>query len=124
MKPKIRAVYFIQNEDGRYIQYRSYRLETCWTTDINNARIYHKLGAAKGTVTWMVNQHPGISIPTILEFELIPSNAKVIDITAHVQASITKKIAKDKAYEIRRADDLKWRLLREQQEIADQLAKL
>lgn len=88
-----RLVYFVRNEDGLYYAHRAkWYYNACWTDKLSHAKLLTTIGAAKSTCTWMKNTFPQKSVPNLIEYDLDPRKGKVIDVTAHVQASITKKM--------------------------------
>ena len=86
-----RLMYFVQREDGQfYSGQKKWPYNACWVPKLSHAKLLTKIGPAKSACTFMHKHYPNQQPIHIIEFDLSPSNGKVIDITAHVQASITK----------------------------------
>lgn len=61
-----------------------------WTT-IDRAKIYPKVGPAKGIITWWFGNYPKFGCPELLEFDIDPAKANVVDLTNECNSKISKK---------------------------------
>lgn len=62
-----------------------------WQDTIEKAKFYPKIGTAKGQVSFWYREYPEYGCPDIIEFDLDPAKAKVLDIRAETDANILKR---------------------------------
>lgn len=86
-------VYIIRNKEGKYFRPigRSGMGEN-WV-ELNSAKIYTKIGPAKGQCTWFFSNYPKFGCPELLEFDIDPQNATVLDLTTETEKKIKQKKA-------------------------------
>lgn len=108
-------IYVVRNGAGLF--FRPAGMGSCrerWVT-MDRAKFYPKVGPAKSQVTWwsqnVIEQGPYV----LLEFDLQPENAAVIDLTAHVSS---QQSAKEKREAKRALRDLAAKKQRLEQEIS------
>lgn len=91
-------IYLVRNREGKFFRPvgRSGYGEN-WTS-IDRAKIYPKVGPAKGIITWWFSNYPKFGCPELLEFDIDPAKATVVDLTSECKG----KIAKKKALELKR----------------------
>lgn len=117
-------IYLVRNKQGKFFRPvgQSGGREN-WTS-VDRAKIYPKVGPAKSIITWWFSNYPKFGCPELLEFDIDPSKATVLDLTSES----TDKIAKKKAAELKR--ELKYKqyqkecLEREKTEIEKKLKNL
>lgn len=68
--------YIVQNQEGKYYRNKGYnghdgttQFNSSWIDDINKAKVYQKIGSAKGRVTYFFKNWPEYGKPKILIFE-------------------------------------------------------
>lgn len=84
------TLYAVQNEKGQYFRAKGYSGSgNTWVDDINKAKIYPKIGGARGTITWFANNYP--KYPTLKLLKLTVSNVEVLDETERVNKAKDKK---------------------------------
>lgn len=107
--------YVARNHHGEYCRGKS------WVSDLDDARLYRRIGPAKTAVTKRARVHPTEPAAHILEWKLDIATATVIDMadkTAKTVARIEKrKAAKLEAYKERRRADLERELARKTEEL-------
>ena len=96
------VLYAVRNSEGKFFRAKGYNGggET-WVADINKAKIYGKIGGARGTITYFANdtKYP---VPDLLK--LTVGSIEVIDETKRVQKAKEKKAIAEAAYNKRIAD--------------------
>lgn len=114
------AIYVVQNEKGQFFRAKGYGGggET-WVDDINKAKLYGKIGGARGTITWFANTYPQYPILKLLK--LTVGAVEVIDETARVTKAKEKKVKDQVEYEKRQAQ---YKLLKAQEEFDNAQKKL
>ena len=102
-------VYVVQNAEGKYLVGSNYDGKGAWVDNIDDARVWLKLGQPRSQVTWFAQHHPDKAIPNIVE--LTAGNPVVLDESKRVQKVIQKKAEKEgmstKAYANKVIRDLK-----------------
>lgn len=99
MKEPLLVLYAVRNRDGQYFRSKGYGYGDTWVDELKKARIYAKIGPARGTVTFFANAYPQFGIPEILELRV--NDVVVLQETERVQKSMDRK-AKKVADRVRR----------------------
>ena len=64
-------LYAVQSKDGKWLRAKGYSGSgNSWVENIEDAKIYPKLGNARRQVTWWSNHFPDFGIPLIIEFQI------------------------------------------------------
>lgn len=117
-------IYLVRNKEGKFFRPVGRGGYGKNWTSIDRAKIYPKVGPAKSIITFWFGHYPKFGCPELLEFDIDPAKATVLDLTIES----TDKIAKKKAAELKR--ELKYKqyqkecLEREKAEIEKKLKKL
>lgn len=73
-------LYILRNQEGKFFRAKGYGgYGETWQTNIDRARIYTKIGAARSQVSYFFNNWPQFGAPDLLEFTLNMDDAKVLD---------------------------------------------
>ena len=105
-------LYVVRNSKGQFFRAKGFSGRSdSWTDDINKAKIYGKIGGARGTVTYFA-QNPKFPVPEIVKLSV--TGMEVIDETARVKKVLDKKAKEEQEREARNAkrqlEDAKARL--------------
>jgi hypothetical protein len=86
-------VYLVRHPDGRFFKHRSraWSKTNGWVEQIDDAKIFIKLGTARSNVTWYANESGKIA--DIVEFDLVMS--KVINEEERVQNARLNKYERE-----------------------------
>lgn len=96
------VLYVVRNSKGQYFRAKGFSGSgESWVDDINKAKIYGKIGGARGTVTYFA-QNPKFPVPDIVK--LTVTGMEVIDEKARVQKVLDKKAREEQEQEKRRAE--------------------
>ena len=99
-------LYAVQSKDGKWLRAKGYSGSgNSWVENIEDAKIYPKLGNARRQVTWWSNHFPDFGIPLIIEFQI--TKGIIIDETERVKKSMEKKKTKEERMEV---NQRKWEL--------------
>lgn len=113
-------LYAVQNEKGQYFRTKGFNGGgNTWVDDINKAKIYPKIGGARGTITWFANNYP--EYPTLKLLKLTVSNVEVLDETERVNKAKAKKVREEAEREKRNAE---WQMEQAKKQLADAQAKI
>lgn len=97
MQTPLISFYAVRNEQGKYFRSKGYcGYGDTWVDSLNNAKIYSKIGQARGRVTYFANNYPKFKIPQIVELQV--TNAVAIDETARVKKAQENKAKADAKY--------------------------
>lgn len=95
------VVYVVRNSKGQYFRAKGMSgYGDSWVDDINRAKIYPKIGGARGTVTYFA-QNPNYPVPEILK--LTVTKVEVMDETKRVEKVLNKKAKEEQEQKARRA---------------------
>jgi hypothetical protein len=84
------TIYVVQNEKGQFFRAKGYGGGgNTWVDDINKAKLYGKIGGARGVITWFANNYP--QYPTLKLLKLSVGGVEVIDETERVNKAKVKK---------------------------------
>jgi len=65
-------LYVVKSHDNKYFRAKGYGGHgESWVAEMEKARIYAKIGPARATVSWWVNNYPKIPGPYIIQLEVI-----------------------------------------------------
>lgn len=97
MQTPLISFYAVRNEQGKYFRSKGYcGYGDTWVDSLNNAKIYSKIGQARGRVTYFANNYPKFKIPQIVELQV--TNVVAIDETARVKKAQENKAKADAKY--------------------------
>ena len=95
------VLYVVRNAKGQYFRAKGFSGSgNTWVDDINKAKIYGKIGGARGTVTYFA-QDTNYPIPDIVK--LTVTGMEVIDESARVKKVLDKKAKEKQEREARNA---------------------
>lgn len=118
------SVYAVRNQDGKWFRSKGFGgYGSCWVDDILKAKIYPKIGGARGRVTWWANHFPQYGVPELVELQI--TNAIVTDESERVKKTQEKEEKRKANYDVRirkRAKADAQRLLVEAQSRLDRLS--
>lgn len=118
-------LYVVRNKQGKF--FRSVKHAWCggsWVDGLDEAKFYAKIGQAKGRVTYLHKDDPSYGCSDILEFDLDPAQAKILDMQGETDKKIKRANEKALKQEISRREWEKERLTKQQEEIKLKLSKL
>lgn len=96
------VLYAVRNSKGQFFRAKGFSGRgDSWVDDINKAKIYGKIGGARGTVTYFA-QNPEYPIPEIVK--LTVTGMEVIDETARVKKVLDKKAKEEQERKARNAE--------------------
>ncbi len=84
--------YAIRNPDGKWLRKSN---DPSWTDDINKARIYNRIGPARGRLTYLAGNCRGFQAE-LVEFEAGPP--VVIDESVRIGAAIERRAKWDRRW--------------------------
>lgn len=91
------SFYAVRNEQGKYFRSTGYcGYGDTWVDSLNKAKIYSRIGPARGQVTYFANAYPEYEIPEIVELQV--TNAIAIKETARVKKAQENKAKADAKY--------------------------
>jgi hypothetical protein len=100
MKLSDLTFFVVMNSEGKYFRRKGHGgYGDTWVEDIQRARVYAKIGGARGTVTFFANEYPQYPPPSIIKMTVTAT--EVIDETARIQAAIAKKKKQEEEYEVK-----------------------
>lgn len=118
-------LYAVRNKQGKFFRALGMRgYGESWVETLEEAKFYAKIGQAKGRVTYFYKSDPSYGCPDILEFDLDPTQAKILDMQAETDKKIKRANALEAKREIERREWEKDRLTKQQEEIRLKLSKL
>ena len=85
-------LYVVRNKEGKF--FRPVGLGgggKNWQDTLEKAKFYPKIGTAKGQASFWYKAYPTFGCPDILEFDLNPDQAKVLDIKEETDKKIKKR---------------------------------
>lgn len=92
--------YVVRNSEGKYFRSKGlHGYGKSWVEDVNKAKIYSKIGPARGQVSFWASMWPEFGIPELIEFGV--GQAIVLDETERVKKVIAKKAQYRSQSEIR-----------------------
>jgi len=116
-------LFVVQNQSGQYFRAKGYGgYGDTWVSDIKKAKIYTKIGTARGRVSWFANNYPAYGVPKILKLQVYLADS--IDETARVQKQKKNKEIAELSAKKRRSEQERERLLQQEKEIKAKLERL
>lgn len=98
------TVYAVRNEAGEWMRSVGYGGGSRhWVADIADAKLYTKLGQARGRVTFWANHADGRSPPVIVAFTMLLTDARVLEEVDRVAAAKLRKATEKAESEKREA---------------------
>ena len=92
MAPPKLELYAVRNKEGKWFRRKGYGgYGDTWADDFEKARIYNKIGPARGVVTWFAKRYPEYGVPNLVR--LIISKAELVDETERVEKRNKKEAA-------------------------------
>lgn len=82
---KILEVYAVRNSDGQWLRSKGYGGSgEIWVDDLRQARLYPKIGPARGRVTWFTKNYPEYPMPdlvklTVTQMEVVTSEKERVE---------------------------------------------
>ena len=84
------SLYAVRNKEGKYFRAKGYGgYGSNWVDNIEQAKIYPKIGQARSRVTFFANNFPTFGVPDLIELKV--TQAIVVDETKRVDNAIKKK---------------------------------
>lgn len=83
----------VRSKDGKYFRSVGYSGRSNWVDDIKKAKIYPKIGGARGRVTWFATHFPTYGVPEIIK--ITANEAVILDEGKRVETTIKKKEEKE-----------------------------
>lgn len=82
--------YAIRSKDGKWFRAKGYNGHgDNWVDSVSKAKIYTKIGAARGQITWWANNYPQFGIPNLIE--LFCDKGIILDESERIKKSFAKK---------------------------------
>jgi hypothetical protein len=95
------VLYAVQNTDGQWFRRKGYGgYGKTWVSDFSNARIYTKIGPARGVITFFATHYKDHDAPKLVQ--LCVGEIKEIDETDRIKKSIRNKEISEAKREVRR----------------------
>lgn len=83
----------VRSKDGKYFRSVGFSGRNNWVDDIKKAKIYPKIGGARGRVTWFAKNYPEYGVPDIIK--ITANEAVVLNEAERVDKTIKKKEEKE-----------------------------
>lgn len=95
------VLYAVRSRDGKWFRNvgfgHAYRGGKGWVEELQNAKLYAKIGQARSRITFFARRYPDYGVPDLVELTM--GSMRVIDETARVE-----KVTKRKAQEVLNAE--------------------
>lgn len=100
------VLYAVRNGEGKWFRRKGYGgYGDTWTDDFKKARVYNRIGPARGTVSFFANHYPTYPTPDLVALKI--GSVEVIDEQKRVNEQKQKKeLAKKKQQERQRGREL------------------
>lgn len=113
-------LFIVRNNKGQFFRAKGYNgVGESFTTNINIARVYGKLGPARSVVTYFANAFPDYPMLEIIKLNI--GGFEVLDETERVRKAVEKKAKAEAAHKTYMAE---YRLKEAQKALAEAQAKL
>src|SRR4051812_10241290 len=97
------SIYAVRNLAGQWFRRKGFAgYGGTWVDDFARARIYTKIGGARGVITFFANAHPEYPAPDLVE--LVIGEMKVLDETTRVNKARDREEKRKAAQEVRRLE--------------------
>lgn len=117
------TLYAVRNREGRWFRSKGYGgYGETWTPEIGKAKLYTKIGQARGRVTFFANKWPEFGTPDIVEF--VATEQAVLPEAERVQRATAKKAEQEAARKVRQHAAEVERATRDKQDAEERLARL
>lgn len=117
------TLYAVRNREGKWFRSKGYGgYGDTWTSDIGKAKLYAKIGQARGRASFFATRWPEHDTPDIVEFTA--TETRVLPEGERVQWVAKKKAEREIAREIRAHADAVERATRDKRDAEERLAKL
>lgn len=114
--------YAVRNKEGKWFRRKGYGgYGDTWVDDIKKARIYGKIGQARGIVSFFATRWPTYGVPEIIHFQA--KAHEIINEDDRVEKAAAAKARKEAEYEKRRAEEKVKQAEKELKEAKERLAK-
>ena len=88
-------LYVVQNPNGEFFRPRGmYGYKEQWQKNLDDAKFYTRLGVAKKQCSFWANAYPKLGCPHVLEFDLDPAKAVVLDMVQYSAEAAQRKAKK------------------------------
>lgn len=85
-------LYVVRSKDGKFFRPKGQSgMGLNWQEKLEKARFYPKIGNAKAQASFWFKEYPEYGCPDVLEFDLDPEKALVMDVTDEVSLNISAK---------------------------------
>lgn len=88
------SLYAIRSKDGKWYKNVGFgdsrRSGKSWVDSLDKARIYAKIGQARGRISWWTANFPGFGAPDLIELKI--TEIKVLDDSAAITKNKRKKL--------------------------------
>ena len=113
-------LYVIKNKEGKYFRAKGRDGSgDSWVADPVNARIYSKIGPARGVVSWFAKTFPSFGVPEIHELNI--TSTTLLDETSRVKKALEQKIRKE---ELRNKRQLEYKIKLAEKELKQATERL
>ena len=114
------ALYAVRNSDGKWFRRKGMNgYGETWTLKFSQARIYNRIGPARGVISFFANNYPNYDSPTLVK--LVVGEIVEIDETDRIQKQQEKK---KQAEAKRKAEEAAWRLQEAQRRLSEAQAEV
>lgn len=83
----------VRSKDGKYFRSVGFSGRSNWVDDIKKAKIYPKIGGARGRVTWFAKNYPEYGVPDIIK--ITANQAVILNEAERVDKAIKSKEEKE-----------------------------
>jgi hypothetical protein len=76
--------YAVRNKEGKWFRRKGYGgYGDTWVSELKKARVYNRIGPARGTISFFANNYPKFGVPDLVLFKC--TEMVVVDETARVE---------------------------------------
>lgn len=98
------VLYVVRNSDGKFFRAKGYRgYGESWVDSVNEAKIYGKIGGARGVITFFSKNYPEFPTPELIR--LTVTDSFVMDEKSRVQKAKEKIALTEQKRELRQAKE-------------------
>lgn len=73
----MQTFYAVRNKKGKFFRSRGIGYGDRWVDNLSDAKVYGKIGPAKGAVTYWAKSFPEYGVPDIVEITVTEDNIKI-----------------------------------------------
>jgi len=89
-------LYVVQNKAGKFFRpHGQGGWQNQWQTSLDMAKFYTKFGHAQRQCSYWYGHDPKYGCPCVLEFDISPEKANVIDMLPYAEAAAKRKLDKE-----------------------------